>query len=152
MFFGTWLEYKWAGQKQRSILRSNFRLKGADSKYRNNMKTISKNNFSALLALMLGVLVLTSAKSSETMLPTDPEPIVEDLSYMDEIEEYVEAYFTDFVQEESLLTDYVKVFNSNDELVVEGERSSLSKEELQKLHQANLLTENRGVAYYQMNN
>ena len=141
-----------AGQKQRSFLRSNFRLNETELKISNNMKTISKKNFSALLALVLGVLVLTSAKSTETNNSTDPEPKVEDLSYIKDIEEYVDACSEEVILEESLLTDYVKVFNSNDELVVEGERSSLSEDELKQLYQANLLTESRGTAYYQMNN
>lgn len=141
-----------AGQKQRSFLRSNFRLNETELKISNNMKTISKKNFSALLALVLGVLVLTSAKSTETNNSTDPEPKVEDLSYIKDIEEYVDACSEEVILDESLFTDYVKVFNSNDELVVEGERSSLSEDELKQLYQANLLTESRGTAYYQMNN
>ena len=114
------------------------------------MKNMSNKNFSALLALMLGVLVLTSAKSSETISSTDLEPMVEDLSYLDDLDEYVDAYFDEVIQEESLFTDYVKVFNSNDELVVEGDRSTLSDGDMQLLHQADLLTESRNTAYYQL--
>ncbi len=104
------------------------------------------------MALVLGVLVLTSAKSTETIASTDLEPVVEDLSYVDEVEEYVDAYFEELIQEESLFTDYVKIYNGNDELVLEGERSSFSDTEMQVLHQADLLTQERGTAYYQLNN
>ena len=116
------------------------------------MKTFNRNNLSALLALTLGILVLTSAKSTETIATTDLEPVVEDFSYMDDVEEYVDAYFDELIQEESLFTDYVKVYNGNDELLLEGERSSFSDSEMKVLHQADLLTQERGTAYYQLNN
>ena len=97
------------------------------------------------MALILGVIVLTSAK------PTDTKPIVEDYSYLEEVEEYVDSYFEELTQQAFQLPDYVRIFDANDNLVLEGERSSLLPEQTQVLNQADLLTEDRGTAYYQLN-
>ena len=97
------------------------------------------------MVLILGVIVLTSAK------PTDTKPVVEDYSYLEEVEEYVDSYFEELTQEAFQLPDYVRIFDANDNLVLEGERSSLLPEQTQVLNQADLLTEDRGTAYYQLN-
>lgn len=116
------------------------------------MKKVSKKNISALIALILVGTILTSAKPNNITLEETPA-VSADLSYVDDVEEYVDAYFEELFEEEmNIDEDYIKVFDSNDELLVEGNRESLNKEELQILRQADLLTEQSGTAYYQLNN
>lgn len=115
------------------------------------MKNLSKRNISALLALLLAGAILTSAKSNT--ITNVPESVtLADNHYTEYVDEYVEEYFEDIEEEVFESQEYVKVYNQNDELVVDGVRSELGEEQLQILRQADLLTELSGTEYYQLNN
>lgn len=118
-----------------------------------------KNRISAVMALMLAGTILASAS---TPIPNNPvnekandkkveEALVYDEAYLEEIDAYVEQYLTEnIVQFQEV--DFVKVYDSNQELLVEGEKSSLGEDQLRLLRQADLLSELNGTAYYQINN
>ena len=79
------------------------------------------------------------------------EALVYDEAYLEEIDAYVEQYLAEnIVQFQEV--DFVKVYDSNQELLVEGEKSSLGEDQLRLLRQADLLSELNGTAYYQINN
>ncbi|MBO6660394.1 MAG: hypothetical protein JJ909_02565 [Roseivirga sp.] len=118
-----------------------------------------KNRISAVMALMLAGTILASAS---TTIPNNPvnekandkkveEALVYDEAYLEEIDAYVEQYLAEnIVQFQEV--DFVKVYDSNQELLVEGEKSSLGEDQLRLLRQADLLSELNGTAYYQINN
>ena len=118
-----------------------------------------KNRISAVMALMLSGTILASAS---TTIPNNPvnekandkkveEALVYDEAYLEEIDAYVEQYLAEnIVQFQEV--DFVKVYDSNQELLVEGEKSSLGEDQLRLLRQADLLSELNGTAYYQINN
>lgn len=118
-----------------------------------------KNRISAVMALMLAGTILASAS---TPIPNNPvnekandkkveEALVYDEAYLEEIDAYVEQYLAEnIVQFQEV--DFVKVYGSNQELLVEGEKSSLGEDQLRLLRQADLLSELNGTAYYQINN
>ena len=111
------------------------------------------------MALMLSGTILASAS---TTIPNNPvnekandkkveEALVYDEAYLEEIDAYVEQYLAEnIVQFQEV--DFVKVYDSNQELLVEGEKSSLGEDQLRLLRQADLLSELNGTAYYQINN
>lgn len=117
------------------------------------MKKVSKINISALFALLLAGVILTSAKSdSLAKLPESPISS-EETHYVDDLDEYVDEYFDEFEEEDIFeASDFVKVYDENDELVVSGERDQLNEYELKILRQADLLIDQLGTAYYQLNN
>ncbi|NVK85115.1 MAG: hypothetical protein HWE21_12390 [Cytophagia bacterium] len=122
------------------------------------MKKLNKSRISAVMALMLAGTILASAstpiknnpvndKSDNNKVETE---LVYDEDYLEEIDAYVDQYLAEnLVQFE--VVDYVKVYNDNQELLVEGEKGSLSEDQLRLLRQADLLSELNGTAYYQIN-
>ena len=117
------------------------------------MKTLSNRNISALFALLLAGVILTSAKS-ESLANLPEFPGSEETHYVDDLDEYVDEYFDEYDEDifEFETSDFVKVYDENDELVVSGERDQLSDHELKILRQADLLIDQLGTAYYQLNN
>ncbi|OEK01556.1 hypothetical protein BFP97_08485 [Roseivirga sp. 4D4] len=124
---------------------------GRNSKYQNNMKTVSKRNISALFALLLAGTILTSAKS-DSVASLSEVPTIEEAHYLEYVDEYVEDYYEEMDDELFETSEYVKVYDANNELLVAGERSELDQDQLQILRQADLLTEQSGTEYYQLNN
>ena len=118
------------------------------------MKKLSIKNISALCALLLAGTILTSAKSNHISNTSSDKPTAKELEYYEEIESYMKEYFEEevlFEEAEFEVTDHVKVYDEDNKLVVEGEKSELSTGDLQTLHQADLLTEANGTAYYRLN-
>lgn len=115
------------------------------------MKTVSKKNISALLALLLAGTIFTSAKS-ESIENLSESTASADAHYIEYVDEYVDDYFEEMEVEEMEVEELVKVYGENSELLVSGVRSELSVEELQILRQADLLIEQSGTEYYQLNN
>jgi len=116
-----------------------------------NMKTVSKRNISALFALLLAGTILTSAKTdSVASLPEVPS--IEDSHYTQYVDEYVQDYFEAIESDTFETSEYVKIYDTNSELLVSGERSELDEDQLQLLRQADLLIEQSGTEYYQLNN
>ncbi|PWL32235.1 hypothetical protein [uncultured Roseivirga sp.] len=118
-----------------------------------------KNRISAVMALMLAGTILASASTPILNNPVNEkandkkveEALVYDEAYLEEIDAYVEQYLAEnIVQFQEV--DFVKVYDSNQELLVEGEKSSLGEDQLRLLRQADLLSELNGTAYYQINN
>jgi len=115
------------------------------------MKTVSKRNISALFALLLAGTILTSAKTdSVASLPEVPS--IEDSHYTQYVDEYVQDYFEAIESDMFETSEYVKIYDANSELLVSGERSELDEDQLQLLRQADLLIEQSGTEYYQLNN
>ncbi len=115
------------------------------------MKKVSKRNISALFALLLAGTILTSAKS-DSVASLSEVPAIEDAHYAEYVDEYVDDYFEAIEFEAFESPEFVKIYDTNNELVVSGERSELDKDQLQVLRQADLLTEQLGTKYYQLNN
>lgn len=115
------------------------------------MKKVSKRNISALFALLLAGTILTSAKS-DSVASLSEVPTVEDAHYTEYVNEYVDEYLEEIESEAFETSEYVKVYDANNELLVSGERSELEEDQLQILRQADLLTEQSGTEYYQLNN
>lgn len=110
------------------------------------------------MALMLAGTILASASTPIKNNPVNDKSdnnkvekeLVYDEDYLEEIDAYVDQYLAEnLVQFE--VVDYVKVYNDNQELLVEGEKGSLSEDQLRLLRQADLLSELNGTAYYQIN-
>lgn len=115
------------------------------------MKTVSKRNISALFALLLAGTILTSAKS-DSVASLSEVPSIEEAHYVEYVEEYVDEYLEEMDVDEFETSEYIKVYDANNELLVSGERADLNEEQLQILRQADLLTEQSGTEYYQLNN
>jgi len=117
------------------------------------MKHLNKSKISAVIALMLAGTILASAAS----IPTNNDPIVDKDTYLTYDEEYLEEIdaMVDQYMEENIVefqtVDYIKVYDSNQELLIEGEQGELDLEQLKILRQADLLSEMNGTAYYQIN-
>lgn len=118
-----------------------------------------KSRISAIMALMLAGTILASAS---TPIPNNPvndkindskveEELVYEDHYLEDIDAYVEEYLAEnMVQFDEV--DYIKVYDSNQKLLVEGDKGSLEEDQLKLLRQADLLSELNGTAYYQINN
>lgn len=114
----------------------------------NNMKNLGQKNISAFIALFLAITIVTSvdAKSNDSNTPV----IEEDLSYLEDVQEYVDAYMepTPMVFEEDLQT--VKVFDAEGNLVLQGMVSELSEEGLRIYRQADYLSSLYNTKYYRL--
>lgn len=121
---------------------------GGYSKYQNNMKRIGRNKIAALVALLLvgSILTTVKAKSFENKTPI----IVEDESYFEDVQAYVDAYFESKVIEEVKI-EIIKVFNEDGVLVLQGKMGELSEDGLRIYRQADFLSELSNTFYYQLN-
>ncbi|KYG80888.1 hypothetical protein AWW67_08690 [Roseivirga seohaensis] len=122
---------------------------GGNSKYQsNNMKNLGQKNISALIALFLAITIVTSvdAKSNDSNTPI----FEEDLSYLEDVQEYVDAYMepSPMVFEEAPQT--VKVFDAEGNLVLQGMVSELSEEGLRIYRQADYLSSLYNTKYYRL--
>lgn len=118
------------------------------------MKKVNKSRISAVMALMLAGTILASATTPVKNNPIndkEEETLVYDDAYLEEIDAYVDEYLQQNIIEFETI-NYVKVYDSNQQLLVEGEKGTLSKDQLKLLRQADLLSELHGTAYYQINN
>ncbi|WP_339607052.1 hypothetical protein [uncultured Roseivirga sp.] len=112
------------------------------------MKNLGQKNISAFIALFLAITIVTSvdAKSNDSNTPV----IEEDLSYLEDVQEYVDAYMepTPMVFEEDPQT--VKVFDAEGNLVLQGMVSELSEEGLKIYRQADYLSSLYNTKYYRL--
>lgn len=112
------------------------------------------------MALLLAGTIIASAStlvinSSNIVSKNDStikveEAIEYDEDYLDQIDAYIDQYVLESTVEFQEI-DYVKVFGSNQELLVEGVKGELDQDQLKLLRQADLLSELNGTAYYQIN-
>lgn len=105
------------------------------------------------MALMLAGTILASASTPIKNNPVNDkaeEALVYDEDYLEEIDAYVDQYLAENLVQFDVV-DYVKVYDDNQELLVEGEKGSLNEDQLRLLRQADLLSELNGTAYYQIN-
>jgi len=114
----------------------------------NNMKNLGQKNISALIALFLAVTIVTSvdAKSNDSNTPI----FEEDLSYLEDVQAYVDAYMepSPMVFEEAPQT--VQVFDAEGNLVLQGMVSELSDEGLKIYRQADYLSSLYNTKYYRL--
>lgn len=114
----------------------------------NNMKNLGQKNISALIALFLAVTIVTSvdAKSNDSNTPI----FEEDLSYLEDVQAYVDTYMehSPMVYEEAPQT--VKVFDAEGNLVLQGMVSELSEEGLKIYRQADYLSSLYNTKYYRL--
>ena len=107
------------------------------------------------MALMLAGTILASATTPIKNDPVDnnkeEETLVYDDAYLEQIDAYVDQYLQESIVEFKTI-DYVKVYDNNQQLVVEGDKNNLNEDQLRLLRQADLLSELNGTAYYQLNN
>ena len=115
------------------------------------MKNVSQRNISALLALLLAGTILTSAKT-DSVASLSEVPSIEDANYTQYVDEYVQDYFEAIESDTFETSEYVKIYDVNSELLMSGERSEMDEDQLQLLRQADLLIEQSGTEYYQLNN
>lgn len=101
---------------------------------------------------MLAGTILASAATTPSQQPTvnEDEYLEYDDAYLAEIDATVDQYFEEHVVEFQEV-DYVKVFNAQQELLVEGVQGELDEEGLKLLRQADKMSEFYGTAYYQIN-
>ena len=110
----------------------------------------------ALVALLMAGMVLTSATAKSPESISEPAAIIEfedDLSYMDEIEEYVEEYIESMVEAEEDEPNIIKIYDENGVLVLEENitENELSEEATRLIRQAEYLTEYDDTTYYRLN-
>ncbi len=119
------------------------------------MKVLGHKNIWALVALLLAGTVISSARTTSPEVLVQPEAIVEfedDLSYMDDIEEYVEEYLDAMIADE-VAPSVIKVYDENGELVLIEDTSDneLSEEAIRLIRQSEFLTEYDDTTYYRLN-
>jgi hypothetical protein len=122
---------------------------GGYSKYQgNNMKGTGQNKIAALIALLLvgSILTTVKAKSRENRNPV----IVEDLSYLNDVQTYVDSYLESQTYEEESI-DIIKVFDEKGSLVLQGKLGELSDEGLKIYRQADFLAALDNTCYYRLN-
>ena len=129
---------------------------GRNSKYQTTMKALGQKNIMALCALLMAGMILTSAyaKSPETI--SEPAAVIEfedDLSYMDEIEEYVDEYLESMMNVDTEEPNIIKVYDENGDLVLEENvlERELSDEATRLIRQSEFLTEYDDTTYYRLN-
>ncbi|HEY9117077.1 MAG TPA: hypothetical protein VIN11_04575 [Roseivirga sp.] len=120
-----------------------------------------KLRISAIMALLLAGTIIASASTpvnnpSNIVTKNDStvnveEALTYDDHYLDQIDAYVDQYLLEATVE-FLEIEHVKVFGSNQELLVDGVKGQLDQDQLKLLRQADLLSELNGTAYYQINN
>ena len=120
-----------------------------------------KLRISAIMALLLAGTIIASASTSvnnpsNIVSKNDStvnveEALAYDDHYLDQIDAYVDQYLLETTVE-FLEIEHVKVFGSNQELLVDGVKGELDQDQLKLLIQADLLSELNGTAYYQINN
>lgn len=120
------------------------------------MRIIGQKNISALVALLLAGTVLTSAAASSPEVISATEPTIEfedDLSYMEDIQEYVDDYFESLMEIEEEQTNVIKIYDENGELVLseDASESELSEEATRLIRQSEFLTEYDDTSYYRLN-
>lgn len=111
------------GQKQGHLkVKFSPRVIGENSKYQTTMKNFNKSKILAFVALMLARTILASAAtipSQERTVINEDEYLEYDDAYLSQIDSTVDQYFEEHVVEFQEV-DYVKVFDANQELLVEG--------------------------------
>ncbi len=111
-----------------------------------------KRNISALFALLLAGVLLTSARAnSKNIIESSFD---EDFSYLEEVEEYVdnwiEEYTSDDFEEDAI--ESVKIYDEDGELIHEEDLDEeLSEEVLRLIRQSDYLTEYDNTTYYRLN-
>ena len=113
----------------------------------------------ALVALLLAGTVLTSATTKSPEIISEPAAVEasiefeDDLSYMDDIEEYVEEYIESMLEEVEDTPGVVKIYDENGELILEENLSEndLSEEATRLMRQSEYLTEYDDTTYYRLN-
>ncbi len=148
--FGIAIENNMAGQKTTVNCRSIFHP-WVELKILENMRNVNQRNISALFALLLAGTILTSAKT-DSVASLSEVPSIEDAHYTQYVDEYVQDYFEAIESDTFETLEYVKIYDANSELLMSGERSELDEDQLQLLRQADLLIEQSGTEYYQLNN
>lgn len=111
------------------------------------MKNIGQNKIAALVALLLVGSILTSVKAKSLAHKTT---IIEDQSYLEDVQEYVDSYFETVSLEEEQVS-IVKVFDQNGNLVLQGKLGELSNDALKIYRQADFLSTIENTCYYQLN-
>ena len=120
------------------------------------MKLIGQKHIVALCALLLAGTVLTSVTAKSPEVISQPETVLEyeeDLSYMDEVQEYVDDYLQTLMDIEEDEANVIKIYDENGDLVLEEDLSmnELSEEATRLLRQSEFLTEYDDTTYYRLN-
>ena len=120
------------------------------------MKLLGQRNISALCALLLAGTVLTSVTAESPKVITEPAETLEfeeDLSYMDDVQEYVDDYLESLMDVEEDDANVIKIYDENGELVLEEDLSmnELSEDATRLLRQSEFLTEYDDTTYYRLN-
>ncbi|GHE69255.1 MULTISPECIES: hypothetical protein [Roseivirga] len=118
------------------------------------MKKVNKSRISAIMALLLAVTIIASAGtpiSNNFPNESEADSLAYDEHYLEQIDAYVDQYLIEHIVEFEEV-NYVKVYDANQQLIVEGIKTELGEEQLKLLRQADLLSELQGTAYYQINN
>lgn len=121
------------------------------------MKTLGQKNLAALCALLLAGMVLTSVNAKSPEIISQPESTViefeDDLSYMEEVEEYVDAYLESMMEIDANEPDVIKIYDENGDLILEENLSErdLSEEATRLIRQSEFLTEYDDTTYYRLN-
>lgn len=117
----------------------------------NNLKVRTRKTISTILGVGLAVVILLQAGNVQSKENYLPSISVEEANILAEIEVMLlkeDANYEEELSFEELDSD-VKVYNSNNELIAEG--NTEGNEELRKLvNKANLLSENQGKKYFRI--
>ncbi|MGW8121874.1 hypothetical protein ACV07N_04370 [Roseivirga echinicomitans] len=112
------------------------------------MKNLGQKNISAFIALFLAATIVTSvdAKSNDPNIPV----IEEDLSYVADVQAYVDAYMEPCTMVFEKAPQTIKVFDAAGNLVLQGMVSELSEEGLKIYRQADYLSSLYNTKYYRL--
>ena len=118
------------------------------------MKVLGQKYAVALCALLMAGAVLTSATAKSPEIIAETETVIEfedDMSYLEDIEEYVDEYIESMLAIEEEAPETIKIYDANGELVLEENVSDLSDEATRLMRQSEYLTEYDGTTYYRLN-
>jgi len=112
------------------------------------MKNLGQKNISAFIALFLAVTIITSvdAKFNDSKTPI----FEEDLSYLEDIQVYVDAELAIEPFEFDETPEIVKVFDHEGDLVLQGTITEISESGLKLVRQADYLSSWNNTKYYRL--
>ena len=112
------------------------------------MKNLGQKNICAFIAILLAVTIVTSvdAKSNENEIPM----FEEDLSYLEDLQAYVDAELAPKPFEMEASPEIVKVYDHEGDLVLQGTISELSENGLKLVRQADYLSAWNNTKYYRL--
>ena len=116
------------------------------------MKAFRKQNISAFVALLLGIVIITSAQANSPKHLSTIPAFEEDLSYVEDVQSFVDDYLGSLTEGDSeAVSRTIKIYNESGDLILEESyvEGNISEVASKMLRQSNFLTEQGSTSLYQ---